>query len=466
MANSETRAKGDAILGIPRDRQSKGSSETKSWYEKILRQTLFPILLMVLIPNTVVCVVYLVVERGSNAVTNLSGDFPTFWRDAWTLAGVGDVEVWAVVLGLAVWAGLSLLFLGGKRYLGPPTSNGFCPEYVNSGFKYYLLSMLVFVTLLSYRHVSGDFSEITSAWYWYKKMVPFTGALVLFGFLVCIVLLVKGLTSPSPGEFGSSGNPVFDFYWGLELYPRLGRWFDLKMWTNCRFGMLLWQLEVLLFWKAQVEHSGWNWAMAVTSVLQTVYIAKFFWWEDGYMKTIDIIVDHAGFYICWGCIVFVPTFYTLTSMYMVENAPSINVELAAAIFVTGLIMVGLNYWADYQRKIARETDGKCYTWGKPARVVRATYVDTQGKSQRSLLLASGFWGLSRHINYVFELLAALWWELPATFDSLLPYAYFLFLLVLLIHRSSRDEDKCRRKYGRFWEAYCHISRYQLLPGIL
>ena len=34
---------------------------------------------------------------------------------------------------------------------------------------------------------------------------------------------------------------------------------------------------------------------------------KFFYWEIGYMRSIDIIMDRAGFYETWGCLTFVPS---------------------------------------------------------------------------------------------------------------------------------------------------------------
>ena len=37
--------------------------------------------------------------------------------------------------------------------------------------------------------------------------------------------------------------------------------------------------------------------------VQEVYVLKFFHWEMGYVNTMDIQHDRAGFYICWGCLV-------------------------------------------------------------------------------------------------------------------------------------------------------------------
>jgi 7-dehydrocholesterol reductase len=40
------------------------------------------------------------------------------------------------------------------------------------------------------------------------------------------------------------------------------------------------------------------------------------------------------------------------------------------------------------------------------------YKDHVGKTKKSKLLLSGFWGLSRHMNYVFEMMLATSWSLP------------------------------------------------------
>ena len=94
-----------------------------------------------------------------------------------------------------------------------------------------------------------------------------------------------------------------------------------------------------------------------------------------------------------------------------------------------------------------------------------SYVDSEGKTRFSRLLTSGFWGVSRHMNYVFELTLALSWSLPARHYGPLPFAYFAFLLVLLVHRCFRDEEKCARKYGKGWQEYCKEVPYRMIPGI-
>ena len=78
------------------------------------------------------------------------------------------------------------------------------------------------------------------------------------------------------------------------------------------------------------------------------------------------------------------------------------------------------------------------------------YIASDGKKRKSKLLIrfqylscciklykpdfSGFWGVSRHMNYVFELMLAFSWSCPALGYGVYPFFYWWFLLILLVHR--------------------------------
>lgn len=62
-------------------------------------------------------------------------------------------------------------------------------------------------------------------------------------------------------------------------------------------------------------------------------------------------------------------------------------------------------------------------------------------------------------------MAAFSWCFATGNNGILAYAYFLFLVVLLVHRSLRDEEKCRLKYGRYWEQYCEQVKYKIIPYV-
>ena len=44
-------------------------------------------------------------------------------------------------------------------------------------------------------------------------------ALTVFALLFCLMLYVKGITFPSSKDSGTTDNPMFDFFYGTELYP-------------------------------------------------------------------------------------------------------------------------------------------------------------------------------------------------------------------------------------------------------
>ena len=195
--------------------------------------------------------------------------------------------------------------------------------------------------------------------------------------------------------------------------------------------------------------------MAVSFILQTLYIAKFFFWETGYFNTLDITLDRAGYYICWGCIVFVPAFYTFASYYLANNPSNVSMSVGMLFLIAGIIFIWLNYDVDAQKESFKKDNG-VHIWGKKAEYIS----DEEGKRK---LLTSGWWGVSRHINYVFEIgLSACWCGVAL---KLPPLAYLAYIIILLVHRTFRDEEKCVKKYGELWKKYSKKVRYCMIPKI-
>ena len=109
--------------------------------------------------------------------------------------------------------------------------------------------------------------------------------------------------APSSTDSGSCGSWLYDFYWGMELYPLLGP-LDIKVFTNCRFGMMAWPYLLLCFAAKQYETYGYVAdSMVASLVVFMAYLVKFYMWETGYWGSMDIQHDRAGYYICWGCLV-------------------------------------------------------------------------------------------------------------------------------------------------------------------
>ena len=161
----------------------------------------------------------------------------------------------------------------------------------------------------------------------------------------------------------------------------------------------------------------------------------------------------------------VPSLYTLATMCLVQRTADISPLVAILIAVFGLVSIAVNYAADRQRQVVRATNGEATVWGEPPVLIEASYTTEDGEQRTSLLLASGYWGISRHFNYIAELALAAAWILPAGFGLLLPWCYVIFLTILLTDRARRDEKRCANKYGSDWDSYCEVARWRMIPGV-
>jgi 7-dehydrocholesterol reductase len=240
---------------------------------------------------------------------------------------------------------------------------------------------------------------------------------------------------------------------------------DVKMFTNCRFGLAGWALILLSFAAKQHATIGLSDSMIVAVALQLIYITKFFIWETGYLGSLDIMHDRAGFYICWGCLVWVPSIYTSSTLYLVGHPYHLGTFWFGTIFLLGTVSILLNYFADRQRQSVRIMNGECKVWKKDPILILAHYTTQDGQKKQSLLLASGFWGVSRHFHYLPEILGAFFWTVPALFGHFLPYFYVIFLTILLVERSIRDDRRCSQKYGEDWMRYCEKVPYRIIPYV-
>ncbi len=375
----------------------------------------------------------------------------------WKPVFFGSPLAWKIIGIYGAFQLFLMRIVPGKKFLGPITPKGNVPVYKANGVACFLITIAAFFM--------GSY-----VFHWFSPGILFDelgsilGALNCFSLVFCLFLYFKGLFFPSSSDYGSSGSFLFDYYWGTELYPRIFGW-DVKQFTNCRFGMMGWPLLILSYAAKQSELYGLSNAMAISVILQLIYIAKFFVWETGYFRSLDIMHDRAGFMICWGCLSFLPCIYTSPALYLVHNPIHLNAFSAFMIFTLGSLGILVNYLADRQRQKVRATDGECRVWGAKPSIIQAEYQTQTGELKKTILLASGWWGLSRHFHYVPELAAAFLWSVPALFSNFYPYFYVTYLTILLVDRAFRHDRRCSDKYGVYWDEYCAKVPYKIIPYV-
>lgn len=207
---------------------------------------------------------------------------------AWIPYIFGSWTAWKFIIPFAVFELILMRVLPGKMTKGPVTPAGNTPIYKANGILAYLTTLATFF-LCAYFKIFNP-ADI------YDHFLEIIGALNVVSLIFCLLLVIKGTFFPSSTDCGRSGSFIFDYYWGTELYPRILGW-DVKMFTNCRFGMMSWPLLLLSYAAKQYQTYGLSDSMLIAVAIQLVYVTKFFHWEMGYMKTLDIMHDRAGFYL-------------------------------------------------------------------------------------------------------------------------------------------------------------------------
>lgn len=277
---------------------------------------------------------------------------------------------------------------------------------------------------------------------------------VLFSYLFCVFLYFYGLASKRPER--RTGHPVYDFFMGTSLNPRVGD-FDIKLFLEARVSLIGWLLLDLSLAAAQLERHGTiSTPMVLVCALQLLYVADHFYFEDAMLSTLDIRYENFGFMLCFGVVVWVPFVFSLQAYYLLSHPHELPLWASLAILAFGLLGFYIFRSANLQKHRFRE-DPTRPIWGRPPEVIKTR----RGTS----LLVSGWWGIARKANYLGDLMIGLAFSLPCGFANLLPYFYTIYFAPLLINRERRDDEICRAKYGADWDEYGRRVRFRIIPGI-
>jgi 7-dehydrocholesterol reductase len=431
------------------------AAKSEARWVNLLRTRLGPLLLVLSTPPTAILFWIVCRHLDGSLARLLDADGRRAVIEHWPWPTLAAAQI---VAAFAVFEYALLVALPGKTFEGPVTPTGVRPAYKLNGVLAWVISHAAFFGL-SY---GAGWFRAGIVW---DEFGPLVSTLVLFALAFCVGLYAKGRWAPTTGDRCVSDSFLWDYYWGVELHPRaLG--VSLKQLINCRISMMGWSLIVCSFAAKQAELYGHvSNTMLVSAAITVVYLFKFFWWESGYFTSLDIMHDRFGFYICWGVLAWVPSVYALPAQYLTTHPRDLPWPAAVGIFALGVACVYINYAADEQRQRVRATRGETTVWGRAPELIRARYVTADGSEHDSLLLASGWWGVARHFHYVPEIGLAAAWTLPAGFTHFVPWFYVVFLTILLLDRAGRDDRRCAKKYGTFWEEYCDRVPWRVVPGI-
>jgi len=242
---------------------------------------------------------------------------------------------------------------------------------------------------------------------------------------------------------------------GHELNPRIGN-FDLKVFFELRPGLIGWTMLNAAMAAKQYEMSGTvSAAMVLVNVFQLVYVVDALYFEAAILTTMDVTTDGFGYMLAFGDMAWVPFTYGIQARYLAFTQVELTPVHIACILGVSL----LGYY------IFRGANGQKNAFRSNPKDPSVSHLKTLPTKRGTKLIIDGWWGTSRHINYLGDWIMSLSWCLPCGFNHVIPYFYSIYFAILLIHRAARDDHGCRIKYGKDWDTYCSIVKYQIVPYV-
>lgn len=346
--------------------------------------------------------------------------------------------------GFVVFLFIGSRALPGRRVQGARLPSGEVRTYKLNGLALYLL-VLALVG-------AGEWTGWISLAILHAHFPALFVVANVFAFGLTGVLYLAGRRKPD-AAVPSSGRfrALRAMFYGVELNPT---WWnvDLKMFSY-RPSLIGLEVLVLSFASVQYDRTGTlSTAMILYQAFFFVYVFNYFQFEYGMVFTWDIIAERFGWMLVWGDYVLVPFFYCIAGWYVLarpEPLPARGAIGLVALFAFGFwLFRGAN-----EQKHRFKMDPHAKIWGKPAEAIG------------DRLLVSGFWGIGRHLNYTGEICVYLAFTLTAGFHSFVPYLLPAWLATLLVHRSWRDDERCRHKHGELWREYTRRARFRMIPFV-
>ncbi|EGG12616.1 uncharacterized protein MELLADRAFT_114812 [Melampsora larici-populina 98AG31] len=370
-------------------------------------------------------------------------DLPTLWSQT----NLFSLEVCAVYLGWYFYIMTCWCLLPGRRVQGTILRDGSRLTYKINAFATFLCTCaLTAITLWKlgswpFIYVVDHYVEFITA----SLIMSVTQAFYCYwsSFRKDRILALGG----------NSGNFIYDWFIGRELNPRIGS-FDIKTFNEMRPGLILWALLDFCWIIKQFNDFGRvSNSILLTFGFQLWYVFDAEFNEDTILTQMDITTDGFGFMLSVGDLTWVPFTYSLQLLYLSFTPIDLTLlELGSIILVQ---LVGY-----YIFRVSNEEKNEFRF--KKSNPKNLTFIETKRGTK---LLTSGWWGRSRHPNYLGDWIMAWAWCLPTGFQTPITYFYVIYFGILLVHRQLRDEEACAQKYGADWIRYKNIVRWKIIPYI-
>ncbi|KAM3075670.1 C-24(28) sterol reductase [Clarireedia jacksonii] len=305
-------------------------------------------------------------------------------------------------------------------------------EYYCSAYTSFYFTILVAAVL----HTTGLFRLQTIL----DEFGPIMSVAIISGFLMSFYAYISAFARGAQHRI--TGYPIYDFFMGAELNPRLFGILDFKMFYEVRIPwFILFGLSCAAAARQYEQYGYVSGGVLFLVMAHFIYANACAKAEYLITTTWDVYQEKMGFMLTFWNMAGVPMSYCHCTLYLANHDPSTYAwnKYALIALVIAYLFV---YWQVIHNPKAIDT------------------------ATGDRILAYGWYGLARKVHYTCDAFFATSWGLITGFNSPFPWFYSVFFLVMIAHRARRDIKKCREKYGDAWKQYEKQVPYLFIPYVI
>ncbi|KAJ5216917.1 C-24(28) sterol reductase [Penicillium chermesinum] len=373
-----------------------------------------------------------------------------------------SLKAWTIYWVFFIFEGACYVLLPGVSVTGRrlPHMGGKQLSYHCSGVSSFYTSIVLALGL----HFSGLFKLYTII----DEFGPLLSVAILSGFLVSFVAYFSALARGA--QHRMTGSPIYDFFMGAELNPRMFGILDFKMFFEVRLPWF-----ILLFLSMGAAARQWEVYGYVSGEVMFLLMAHFLYanacakGEECIVSTWDMYYEKWGFMLIFWNLAGVPLSYCHCTIYLANHDPA---EYHWNRFFLAFLYIGylFVYWVwdttnSQKNRFRQQERGTLVTRKTFPQLPWQTLENpkTLTSEDGSKILVDGWYGKARKIHYTCDLYFALNWGLITGFSSPFPWFYPVFFAAMISHRALRDIQRCRTKYGETWLEYERQVPYLFIP---
>jgi len=372
------------------------------------------------------------------------------------------LKAWVIYWTFLIVQGIMYLAMPGVYSWGKPL-----PHDGGKQLRYYcsgVASLYTTIALAGILHFTGLFKLYTLL----DEFGPIMSVAIISGFLVAIVAYASAFYRGK--QHRMTGYPVYDFFMGAELNPRMFEWLDFKMFFEVRLPWYMLFLISLSAAARQYEQLGY-----VSGEVGFLVMAHFLYanacckGEDLITTTWDMYYEKWGFMLIFWNMAGVPLSYCHCTIFLANHHPSTYAWSKPALFLFYSTYLFV-YWV-WDSSQSQKSQYRLSQTGHaqtrkafpqlPWREIKNPEVITTPSGDT--IMVDGWYKYARKIHYTCDMYFALTWGLITGFSSPYPWFYPAFFFGMIIHRAWRDIQRCREKYGEAWTEYERRTPYLFIP---